>query len=297
MEPRALPDDWPYRTSARRLRVAPHDWWVIDTGPRGGPTVLLLHGLGASGHSFRRMIPGLAARHRVLVPDLPGQGLTRAGAANRLGLTAMAEDLGQLCAALGGPPDLVIGHSAGAAIALRMAVHGQAGAVVGINAALGTFHGAAGVMFPLLARGLAALPFAGAAFARLFGTPGQVARLLAGTGSPLTPDGRAQYLALIRDPGHVAGALGMMAQWRLDALMPALPGLTTPTLLIGTTEDRAVPCAVSRDVASRMAQASYLERPGGHLAHEEAPDGLSALILEWYQTTVATPACAGPKIM
>jgi magnesium chelatase accessory protein len=292
MQPRDLPDSWPYRSAARRLRVAPHDWWLVDTGPRDAPPILLLHGLGASGHSFRRMIPSLAARHRVLVPDLPAQGLTRAGARNRLGLESMAEDLTALCAALEAPPAAIIGHSAGAAIALQMALTGQTSAVVGLNAALGSFDGAAGVMFPILARGLAAMPFAATAFTRMFGTESQVNRLLAGTGSPLDPEGRAQYLALVRDSTHVAGALGMMAQWRLDGLMNALPRLQTPALLVGTTEDRAVPCKVSREAAPYMPACDYMEIPGGHLAHEETADGLSALILTWLY-----PATGAPKIV
>jgi magnesium chelatase accessory protein len=292
MEPRDIPESWPFRSAARRLRAGPHDWWLIDTGPREAPAILLLHGLGSSGHSFRRMIPALAARHRVLVPDLPGQGVSRAGARHRLGLAPMAEDLVTLCRAVDARPAAVIGHSAGAAIALQMALGGETGAVIGLNAALGSFDGAAGVMFPIIARGLAALPFAASAFARLFGTEAKVNRLLADTGSPMDAEGRAQYLALVRDANHVSGALGMMAQWRLEPLMQALPGLQVPVLLIGTTEDRAVPCKVSREVAPHLPACEYRELPGGHLAHEEAADGLSGPILNWLY-----PANGVPKIV
>lgn len=281
MEPRDLPDSWPFRSAGRRLRVIPHDWWLIDTGPRDAPAVLLLHGLGASGHSFARMIPGLATRFRVLVPDLPGQGCTQAGARHRLGLATMAEDLSTLCNALNAPLAAVIGHSAGAAIALQMALNRPVRAVVGVNAALGNFDGAAGVLFPIMAQGLAALPFASNAFARLWGNARTVDKLLSSTGSPLDAAGRAQYLALVRDPDHVRGALGMMANWRLRSLMAALPVLTVPTLLIASTEDRAVPCSVSKDAAIIMPQTEYREIPGGHLVHEETPDGLSAMILTW----------------
>lgn len=281
MEPRDLPDNWPFRSVGRHLRVAPHDWWLIDTGRRDAPAVLLLHGLGASGHSFARMIPGLATRFRVLVPDLPGQGCSRAGARHRLGLATMAEDLAALCNALNAPPVAVIGHSAGAAIALQMALNGPVRAVVGVNAALGNFDGAAGVLFPIMAQGLAALPFASNAFARLWGNARTVDKLLSSTGSPLDAAGHAQYLALVRDPDHVRGALGMMANWRLQSLMTALPELTVPALLIASTEDRAVPCSVSKDAAGGMPLAEYREIPGGHLIHEETPDGLSAMILTW----------------
>jgi magnesium chelatase accessory protein len=296
MDPRRLPPDWPFRALGRMTRAGPHDWWVIDTGPPPGlpdaPALLLLHGLGASGHSFRRMIPGLAARFRVIVPDLPGQGCTRAGNRARLGLDPMAQDLATLCRALGAVPGAVIGHSAGAAIALQMAANAPIPAVIGINAALGDFDGAAGVLFPLMAQGLALMPFAASAMSRLGGTEARIARLLAGTGSPLDAAGRAQYLALVRDTDHVAGALGMMSQWRLTGLRRRLPGLGSRVLLIAARGDRAVPPAVSHDAARSIPGATVLDLPGGHLVHEEMPDGLSALILDWLQ-----PASAAPKIV
>ncbi|MDO9640465.1 MAG: alpha/beta fold hydrolase [Pseudotabrizicola sp.] len=284
MDSARLPADWPYRTAARHIRVTPHDWWVIDTGPREGPVVLLLHGAGGSGHSFRALIPYLSDRYRVIVPDLPGQGCTRAGGMRRLGLDAMAEDLTRLCLSAGFAPQAVIGHSAGAAIALRMADVTPIKAIAGINAALGTFDGAAGVMFPLMARALAATPFVGAAVAKLWGNPASVARLLTGTGSPLDAAGQAQYVTLVRDAAHVGGTLGMMAQWRLDGLMARLPSLQEPVLLIASDRDNAVPPKVSRDAVQHMPNAAYAEIKGfGHLVHEEAADRVAEALLPWLE--------------
>lgn len=289
MDPACLPPDWPFRSDARRLRAGPHDWWLVDRGPPGAPVLLLLHGLGASGHSFRRMIPGLCDRWRVIVPDLPGQGCTRAGAAQRLGVLPMAEDLWRLCDALGVAPAAILGHSAGAALALQMALLRPVAAIVGINAALGRFEGAAGVIFPAVAQGLASLPFLPAVLARLWGTARRVDGLLASTGSPLDAEGRAQYLRLVRDPDHVAGALGMMAQWRLESLLVRLPEIRTRTLLIAGRGDRTVPPQVSRAAARRLPAAELREMAGGHLLHEEAEDGLSAPILAWLQTVMPSP--------
>jgi pimeloyl-ACP methyl ester carboxylesterase len=41
------------------------------------PTVVLFHGLGASSTSFHSVIPDLRKLYRVIVPDLPGYGLSR----------------------------------------------------------------------------------------------------------------------------------------------------------------------------------------------------------------------------
>ena len=282
MDPNRLPQDWPFRAHGRRLRATPHEWWVVEVGPADAEQIVLLHGAGGSGHSFRALIPLLAARYRVIVPDLPGQGCTRAGGLRRLGLDAMAEDMLRLFQVAGYAPRLVVGHSAGAAIALRLAEMMPLRAVVGINAALGTFDGAAGVMFPLMARVLAATPFVATAVSRLWGNAATVNKLLAGTGSPLDAAGRAQYLRLVQDADHVGGTLGMMAQWQLEGLMARLPALKTPVLLIASDKDNAVPMTVSQDAARHMAHADFAALSGyGHLVHEEAAEVVAEVMLPW----------------
>ena len=46
----------------------------VDEGPRDGPVVLLLHGEPSWSYLYRKMIPGLSKRFRVLAPDLIGFG-------------------------------------------------------------------------------------------------------------------------------------------------------------------------------------------------------------------------------
>jgi magnesium chelatase accessory protein len=282
MNPTSLPEDWPFKGASRIVEVGRQRLWLVDTGPPDAPVLLLLHGTGASGHSFRKTIPGLAQAYRVIVPDLPGHGRSAPGFATRLGLEEMAADLWALCDAIGVQPQAIIGHSAGAAIGLRMAeLRTVLGGVVGLNAALGEFEGAAGFFFPILARGLALMPFAASAIVGMFGRAGAVDRILAGTGSPLDPDGRAMYLRLVRDVDHVNGTLGMMAEWRLQGLLGRLPSLAFPVCLIASEKDRAVPPEVSIDAAKCMPTARLHIVPQlGHLAHEEAEDGLSGLILD-----------------
>ncbi|TVP73173.1 MAG: alpha/beta fold hydrolase [Rhodobacteraceae bacterium] len=274
-----IPPDWPLRQHSRRIRCRPHDWHVQITGQ--GPDVLMLHGAGASAHSFHPLVPHLPG-YRLIMPDLPGQGFTRAGGMLRLGLDAMADDLATLCADQGWQPDAIIGHSAGAAISLRMAevLPRPPRAVLGINAALGPFDGFAGWLFPKLAKAMSASPFVAAIVTRMASKRSQVESLLKGTGSSLTPDGVALYQRLVTDPRHIEGTLGMMAQWQLEPLIERLPQIMVPVLLIASDADRAVPARISRAASAALGRAEYAEIAGyGHLVHEEVPERVAALIL------------------
>ncbi len=51
-----------------------------EAGDSGAPVVLLLHGFPTSSHMYRDLIPQLADDYRVLAPDLPGFGSTKAPA-------------------------------------------------------------------------------------------------------------------------------------------------------------------------------------------------------------------------
>jgi magnesium chelatase accessory protein len=274
------PDDWPNRSKGRHIRTRPHEWWVVADG--AGPTILLLHGAGGSGHSFAPLLPLLTPHYRCIIPDLPGQGFTRAGARGRFGLDPTANDLATLCDLNGWQPAAIIGHSAGAALALRLSELIPLQGVIGINAALGTFDGLAGTLFPMLARGFAMIPFLPSIIARTWGNAPRVNGLLDGTGSQLGPAARAEYLNLVQMPSHIDGTLGMMSQWNLTPMVARLTANQTQTLLITGAADRTVPPRISRDVAARMPVARYVELPGlGHLAHEEAPETVANILMPW----------------
>jgi magnesium chelatase accessory protein len=274
------PRDWPLRDHARRIR-ARHDWWVVEHG--AGPEILMLHGAGGSGHSFRSLAPALAG-YRTLIPDLPGQGFTRAGSRGRFGIEPMAEDLAALITAAGWQPKLVIGHSAGVPLALQLSTLIPVRAVIGLNAALGQFDGAAGFLFPLIARALAATPFVPSLVSRLWGNEARVRELIEGTGSRLDDAGLAQYLALVQRAAHVDGTLGMMAAWRVDRLMAGAARLSVPTLLVTNAGDRLVPPKVSNDAARMLPRAEVREMATlGHLAHEEDAVAVMATCADWLQ--------------
>lgn len=287
-----IPSWWPHRASSRRVRVVPHDWHVQLLG--AGPDVLLLHGTGASGHSWRKLVP-LLPDYRLILPDLPGQGFTRAGNRMRLGIDAMAQDLAALMADQGWHPAAIVGHSAGAALALRLAelLPVPPRALVGINAALGTFEGVAGWLFPKLAKLMAATPLIGRALAGGGRSPGRVERMLTSVGSRLDAEGVRLYGALMADPRHIDGTLAMMAQWDLEPLLARLERIAPPTLLIAAEGDSAVPARISQRAAGRLPQGHYASVAGhGHLLHEEAAPEVAALILPWLARHLDAPGAA-----
>ena len=271
---------WPNRELSRFVTTRGVRWHVQRGG--AGPRVLLLHGAGAATHTWRGLIPLLLPDFEVLAPDLPGQGFS-SGAAPRFTLPGMAQDVAALLAEQGFAPDLVVGHSAGAAIALRLALAGGATprAAIALNGALTPFRGVAGALFPPLAKLLSLNPLSGALFARTAAAPGAVRGLLEATGSAIDPEGLRLYERLITTSSHVSATLAMMARWNLEPLIADLPRLAIPVTLALGLRDRAVPPAETRAAARRIPQARIVEYPDlGHLMHEEAPDRIAALIRE-----------------
>ena len=286
---------WPHRQHSRFVQAAGLRWHVqqFESALSGAPTVLLLHGTGASTHSWRGLIPLLAPHFKLLSLDLPGHAFTDMplGGSNSLqmSLPGMAKAIGELLDTLGAKPALVVGHSAGVAIAVRMALDGNASPerILSINGALQPLGGLAGQVFLPVAKLMSALPFVPSLFSWQAAQPSVLQKLMDSTGSKLDAEGMALYGQLVSNPGHAAGALGMMANWDLPQLAIDLPRLKTPlSLMVGSNDQTVPPRQAARLVAlwpaaSAAPQPQLTTLPGlGHLAHEERPDLVVSHILK-----------------
>ncbi|MEO1548839.1 MAG: alpha/beta fold hydrolase BchO [Pseudomonadota bacterium] len=264
--------NWPHGQHSRFVNSRPHRWHLQDMGT--GPVMLLLHGAGGATHSFRGMMPLLAQTHRVIAVDLPGHGFTDMSRRGRSGLRPMADDLRALLASQNLSPQVLVGHSAGAAIALRLALDlpTPPRAVVSINGALRRFPGVASWLFPLMAKMLALNPLTAFAFSRTASSRQSVRNLLEGTGSRVDDEGLDLYTSLIGDRAHVDGALSMMAQWELEEVLPDLDKLPCPVLFLAGGKDRAVPAETSAALSRRLRNTTLVRWDAeGHLMHEEHP--------------------------
>ncbi|MEG3086813.1 alpha/beta fold hydrolase BchO [Sphingomonas sp. PB4P5] len=274
--------DWPNRARSRFVAAGRLRWHVQTFGAEDAPVVLLLHGTGAATHSWRALAPLLAAHYHVLAIDLPGHGFTAGRPIGGLSMPAMAMAIAELLSTLERAPTVIVGHSAGAAIALRLTLDGLAAptAIVGLSAALLPFPGLAAQLFPTLARALFVNPLAPHLFARLARTPGETARFLQrSTGSRIDAEGVRCYEKLFATSAQCAGAIGMMAAWDLAALKRDLPRLPTPLLLMHGTADAAIPLANAREAAALVGNGRLETFAGlGHLAHEERPAEIAARI-------------------
>lgn len=270
---------WPHREASAFVPVGRARWHVQRMG--SGPPLLLLHGTGASVHSWRSLMPLLARRHDVIAIDLPRHAFTTGHDAYAMSLPAMAREIAGLMEALGVRPEAVVGHSAGAAVALQLALdHGHAGPIVGLNAALRPFPGPFAQIFPALAKTLFVNPLVPRIFAGTVDLTGGAERFLwRSTHSRLDPQGLACYRTLLKHPGHAGGALAMMANWDLPALRERMGEVANPVLLVHGERDPAIPLDWAREAAGWLPAGRLDVIAGlGHLAHEEAPEDAAARI-------------------
>ena len=275
---------WPHHERSRLVHAAGLRWhvqaWPRPHGARH--EVLLLHGTGSSTHSWRDVAPRLAEHAGVWALDLPGHGFSAAAPEALGSLPGMARGIRALLQELGAAPQWLVGHSAGAAVAVQMALDDprRLRGIVSLNGALVPLAGPHFAFFSPLARLLALNPLVPRVVAWQGAHAGLAARLLDSTGSVLDPAGRRLYERLVSDPAHVRGALAMMARWDLHALQALLGDLGVPLHLVTGSRDATVPPADAVRVQARVRGARLTSLPGlGHLAHEERPAEVSRMIL------------------
>lgn len=271
--PQDMPPDWPLKQASQFIELDNVRWHLQLLG--NGPTILLLHGTGASTHSMADLAIALSENFTCLLIDLPGHAFSEPLAECEHLLTSMASAVNQLCKTLGLEPSYIIGHSAGGAVAIRMCLDTDTSpkAILSINGALLPFGAFIEPIMLKTARLLSRSDSVTQFLARRGTGTSDVRRALRDTGADISEPMIERYSFLISHKTHVEGALRMMGGWELGQLAKDLPKLTTPIHLIGCDKDHIVP-AVRAHRVKRMIQSATAEtlENAGHLIHEAAPE-------------------------
>ena len=277
----SVPSTWPFSEYSEYVETSLHAWHIQRLGKSGGKKILFIHGTGSSCHTWSNTVKYLLDEFEILLVDLPGHGFSDIPAPNQSSLQSVFDGSMELIKKIPFVPDLIVGHSAGAAIAVLLSEKIKAkNGVICINAAFGEFPGLAGVMFPIFAKIIAVVPFSSDVLAGLSRNKERTEKLIANTGSKITKDGINHYKVLFSKPNHVKGTLKLMAEWNLSEFLNNLKNSNSSINFLVGNLDKTVPISVSKKWSQILPRTKYYEISGaGHLVHEEKPYEVSQIIL------------------
>ena len=241
-----------------------------DTGPRGAPAVILLHGFCASLDTWEPWARALSERYRVVRFDLPGFGLTGPDPTGDYSDARQMKVLADLMDQLGVARAILVGNSMGGRIAWNFAAAhpDRVSRLVLVSpdgfASPGFAYDRAGET-PLI---MQALPYVApprsllkvalsAAYARL---------------DELSETTLDRYRDLLLAPGVRRALVARMSQVILHDPAPTLARIKVPTLLMWGEKDGVIPIGHAADYLRDLPQATLVRLPNlGHVPFEENP--------------------------
>jgi pimeloyl-ACP methyl ester carboxylesterase len=249
----------------------------------GGEPVVLLHGFGASAYSWRKVIPALAAGHRVVAVDLNGFGYTqRPRSRESYTREGQAKLVLETMDALGIARAHIVGHSYGGGITLYLAqTHPERfRSMVLVDSSAPTYAN------DRRSRAAALRPL-DALFVRAFALrPGAVRKALLRSfwdDSKVTPELVRAYADRVAVEGAGYAFYGLTA--------PAPPGppvelekIEIPTLVVWGAHDELIAPEEGRRAAARLPHSEFVLLAGsGHLPMEEQPEALLRAVLPFLE--------------
>jgi len=231
--------------AGRRLRY-------VDIGGTAGPPLVLVHGTGGSWQSWLLNLSELSRGHRVVAVDLPGFGRSEP-LAPTAGMADYADAVAALLAELGIERAIVVGHSLGGVVVMRMAlrhprlvagvVNVDGGGVALTARRLRLVTSSLLVVNALLSR---------EAVVRAITRRRRLRRWLARAAmydrDVLTAELAGQILATFAAPGLVAA----VAAGTRDDIADHADDVACPVLLLWGRHDRVIPVALAEALAGRM---------------------------------------------
>ena len=261
---------WPYSQYSKFIETDNFVWHYQLIGKPGNPIILLIHGAGASSHSWANLIPKLQ-EFQVLAVDLPGHRFSKIKKGIRPQHDIIVRDLIVLFESLKVKPNVFVGHSIGAVIVLSLSdiYEGPLSSIVLINGALERFEGPAGTIFPLMARVFYASPLT-KYWIKLFNSAEtSLRKFLSISGSNLTSKNIDYYMKLMTNEDHVTGTLAFISNWNIGDIEKKLKKISVSTLFLAGMRDGIVNYKTSVRAHKKAFNAKImLFESEGHLIHE-----------------------------
>ena len=241
----------------RTVLVGEHEMFVRETGPEDAPVLVLVHGWNLDGAmTFHRIVPALARRFRVIVPDLRNHGKSD-WVRGRVEIAELADDLAGVLDAIGASQAIVLGFSMGGMVTQELGRrhprHMRAMILAGTAACpIVEMRIPTRVAFWLARGGLRV------SLHEIARATGEV---LHRTGAVQANHRRWMHEALIRRDPDLYYEIGA-AVWRFDS-RDWVGKLPQPKLIIIPTADEIVPPETQYELAGLLPDAQVVELDGG----------------------------------
>ncbi len=255
---------------------------VLERGQ--GQPIVLLHGITLAARIWGYQLHDLSATHRVVAIDQRGHGRSRPGR-DRADLTRLGTDLLTVLEALDLRQAIVVGHSMGGMVVLRLLAD-RPEAFSRRLAGLGLVATSGGPLsrapyWELLARTLARVAAVRLHLSHRAGRgllpPGDLAYLIARGSFGVAPrPAHVEMLRAIIDDTSPVVVAELLADVMTVDLCHAVGGAELPALVFVGSKDRLTPPWHARRLAAALPRAELLTLPGcGHMVMLERPQELT----------------------
>jgi len=247
-----------------------------ERGPADAPPVIFSPGLGGSAAYWAPNIDALARDHRVILYDHRGTGRSDRALAFNVAVEDMADDLLALMNGLGLARATLVGHAAGGAIGLALALRApeRLERLVVVNG----WSKADPHFLRCFETRLALLRDSGVrAFLRaqpIFLYP---ARWISENAALLAAE-EARQLDQFQGAPNIEARIAALAAFDID---DRLAEIGTPTLLIAAEDDMLVPASCSERLEQGLSDATLATMNGGHACNVTQAERFNHILRDW----------------